>query len=124
MVRIARLLSQTPKTILLDEPTTHLDLFNQAKVLGLLKELSLSGLSVVTVLHDPNLAFIYGDTFVFMKDGQAHTITGENKPWDEKILQHFYDIPLESVPYRGRALVAPALPATLIAMNIKEPQKP
>ena len=113
LVRIARLLSQAPRRILLDEPTTHLDLANQAKVLGLLKELSLSGISIVSVLHDPNTAFVYGDTFVFMKDGKAHTLGNGDNPWDEKILQRYYDVPLESVPHRGRALIAPVLPEHL-----------
>jgi iron complex transport system ATP-binding protein len=109
LVRIARVLSQAPKRILLDEPTTHLDLFNQARVLSLLKDLADSGLTVVAVLHDPNAAFVYGDDFVFLKDGNRYRNEGHQQPWDESVLRHVYDIPLECVPYNGRALVAPAL---------------
>jgi iron complex transport system ATP-binding protein len=119
LARIARVLSQAPKRILLDEPTTHLDLFNQARVLSLLKELADSGLTVVAVLHDPNAAFVYGDDFVFLKDGKRYRIDAHQQPWDEPVLQHVYDIPLECVPYRDRALVAPALHNV-----VKQPRKP
>jgi iron complex transport system ATP-binding protein len=108
LARIARVLSQAPKRILLDEPTTHLDLFNQARVLSLLKDLADSGLTVVAVLHDPNAAFVYGNDFVFLKDGKRYRPDEHHHPWDEPVLRHVYDIPLECVPYRERALVAPA----------------
>lgn len=109
LVRIARVLSQAPERILLDEPTTHLDLFNQARVLSLLRKLAGSGLTVVAVLHDPSAAFVYGDAFVFLKDGKRYELESHQKPWDEQVLRQVYDIPLECVPYRERALVAPAL---------------
>jgi iron complex transport system ATP-binding protein len=109
LVRIARVLSQAPKRILLDEPTTHLDLYNQARVLNLLKELVCSGVTVVCVLHDPSAAFVYGDRFVFLKSGKRFQIDGDQKPWDQNLLREVYDIPLECVPYRGRALVAPVI---------------
>jgi len=107
LVRIARVLCQAPKTIFLDEPTTHLDLFNQARVLTLLKELADSGITIVSVLHDPNAAFVYGTGFVFLKNGKRHEPEPGANPWDEKVLEQVYDLPLECVPYRGRALVAP-----------------
>lgn len=109
LARIARVLAQAPGTILLDEPTTHLDLCNQARVLSLLKELTASGLTVATVLHDPNAAFVCGDHFVFLKDGRICGMEGHQQPWDASVLRSVYDVPLECVPYRDRALVAPAL---------------
>jgi iron complex transport system ATP-binding protein len=107
LVRIARVLSQAPKRILLDEPTTHLDLYNQTRVLNLLKELVSSGVTVVCVLHDPSAAFVYGDKFVYLKNGKRFQTGEDRKPWDQNLLREVYDIPLECVPYRGRALVAP-----------------
>ncbi len=109
LVRIARVLSQTPKKILLDEPTTHLDLFNQTRVLNLLKELVASGVTIVCVLHDPSAAFIYGDTFVYLKSGKRFQTDEDRKPWDQDLLREVYEIPLECVPFRGRALVAPVV---------------
>jgi iron complex transport system ATP-binding protein len=123
LARIARVLSQAPSRILLDEPATHLDLFNQARVLGLLEELVDSGLTVVAVLHDPNAAFVYEDHFVLLKDGKRYAIEAHQQPWDETVLQHVYDIPLECVPYRDRALVAPALHNPVKHRNNPDPKK-
>ena len=110
LVRIARILCQSPETIFLDEPTTHLDLFNQTRVLTLLKELADSGITIVSVLHDPSAAFVYGNGFLFLKNGAVYTPESNLAYWDETVLQQVYDLPLECVPYRGRALVAPVLP--------------
>ena len=69
MVRIARVLAQQPRLILLDEPTSHLDFLNSAHLLRLIRELVDADLTVLAVLHDPNSAFLYGDHFIFLKDG-------------------------------------------------------
>ena len=107
MAMIARVLAQEPEVILLDEPTSHLDIFNQAKILKLVKELVDSGLTVLAILHDPNIAFIYGDHFVFMKDGLVYTLPNTHKPWDKEILNDVYDSDLTTIRYNDRALVVP-----------------
>lgn len=71
LVMIARALAQQPKILLLDEPVSHLDFNQQIRLLRLLKKLSLHGISVITVLHDPNMAFFYGDYFVFLHNQQS-----------------------------------------------------
>ena len=109
LARIARVLSQQPGRILLDEPTTHLDLYNQARVLNLLKELASSGITVAAVLHDPSAAFVYGDDFVYLQNGRRLKLQEQQEPWDEDVLRQVYGLALECVPYRGRALVAPVL---------------
>ena len=63
--------------------------------------------AVVAVLHDPNLAFLYGDRFIFLKDGQAETWHSSQKPWDPEILTRVYCARVSSIPYRDRALVIP-----------------
>lgn len=55
-VMLARALAARPRFLLLDEPTSHLDLHFQAEFLALLEGLRSQGVSVLTVLHDPNLA--------------------------------------------------------------------
>ncbi len=68
---IAKALAQDPKIILLDEPTSHLDINHQIEVLELLKELNLKqNLTIISVLHDLNLASRYSDKLVLLKDGQ------------------------------------------------------
>lgn len=70
-VVIARALAQEPKVLLLDEPTTHLDIRHQLEVLGLIKELNKArGLTVLAVFHDLNLAARFCDRLLLMEDGR------------------------------------------------------
>jgi iron complex transport system ATP-binding protein len=85
-VIIARALTQEPKILLLDEPTTHLDICNQLEILDLIKNLSQEkNLLVVAVFHDFNLAARYCDSIILMKKGKIvdvgkadETLTTEN----------------------------------------------
>jgi iron complex transport system ATP-binding protein len=107
MVMIARVLAQEPAMILLDEPTSHLDFINQARLLGLLRGLVGERLTALAVLHDPNSAFLFGDHFVFLKDGQVQELaTGENA-WDRLVLERIYETDIDTVPYGDRAIVVP-----------------
>ena len=71
-VWIAMALAQETDILLLDEPTTFLDIAHQVEVLDLLAELNRSrSTTVVMVLHDLNLAARYADVLVVMADGQV-----------------------------------------------------
>ena len=107
MAMIARVLAQEPKVILLDEPTSHLDIFNQARILKLARDLVDSGLTVLAILHDPNSAFIYGDEFIFLKDGMVFPLLDHQKPWDREVLNRVYDSSIATVAYGGRAFIIP-----------------
>lgn len=68
---IAMTLAQNTPVILLDEPTTYLDMSHQIEILDLLFDLNRhSGRTVVMVLHDMNLACRYSDNIVAVKDGE------------------------------------------------------
>ena len=70
-VWIAMALAQQTGIILLDEPTTYLDLAHQLEVLELLKKLNVQqNTTIVMVLHDLNLATRYSDYLLAMKDGK------------------------------------------------------
>ena len=105
LVMIARVLAQEPQVILLDEPVSHLDLANQARFLNLVKELTSRGLTVLAVLHDPNLAFLSGDHFVFLKDGEVRETAEGEHPWEAGLLSEVYGTPIETLPFRDRSLV-------------------
>jgi iron complex transport system ATP-binding protein len=71
-VWLAMALAQDPDLLLLDEPTTYLDLAHQVEVLDLLTDLNRQrGTTVVMVLHDLNLAARYADHLVAMRDGRV-----------------------------------------------------
>jgi iron complex transport system ATP-binding protein len=63
---VAALLAQKPGIFLLDEPTNHLDPYHQLRVLGLFRDLTHSGSTVVTTLHDPTLAARFADRVLLL----------------------------------------------------------
>lgn len=77
---IAMTLAQKTELILLDEPTTYLDMAHQVEILDLLFELNIEeNCTVVMVLHDLNLACRYADHIVALRDKQIHA---QGKPED------------------------------------------
>jgi iron complex transport system ATP-binding protein len=87
---IAMALAQQTDILLLDEPTTYLDLAYQMDVLDLLDDLNAQGRTIVMVLHDLNQAARYADTMVALRGGQ---IVAQGAPDDvmtpDTILQVF-----------------------------------
>jgi len=70
---IARVLTQQPKSILLDEPTSNLDINHQVEILDLIKNLCRQdNLTVVITLHDLNLAAQYCDRLILLNKGKIH----------------------------------------------------
>ena len=75
LVLIARALAQEPEVLLLDEPTSHLDINYQIEIMELLKRLTRQeGLIVVAVIHDLNLAAHYCDRLVLLHRGRVASI--------------------------------------------------
>jgi iron complex transport system ATP-binding protein len=72
-VVIARALAQKPRILLLDEPTSHLDLHHQYAIMELLMRLNREGLSIAVVHHDLNLAGLYCQRLVLMNNGMVHS---------------------------------------------------
>ena len=74
-VIIARALAQEPKVLLLDEPTTHLDINHQVEILNLIKKLSeKEKLTIIAVFHDLNLAAQYCDYLILLNQGEIESI--------------------------------------------------
>ena len=68
-VDLARILAQTPGLLLLDEPTNHLDPRHQVQILNLCKKICDQGKTVITAIHDLNLASMYTDQLLMLKNG-------------------------------------------------------
>ena len=109
-VWIAMALAQRTDLLLLDEPTTFLDVAHQVEVLDLLADLNRDlGRTIVMVLHDLNLAARYADHLVAMKDGR---IVAEGAPADvvtEETVAEVFDLASRVVPdpVSGTPMVVP-----------------
>jgi iron complex transport system ATP-binding protein len=109
-VWIAMVLAQRSDLLLLDEPTTFLDVAHQVEVLDLLTDLNRrSGTTIAMVLHDLNLAARYADRLVAVHDGKVY---GQGAPEDVLTQQTVADVfGLQSQvipdPVSGKPLVVP-----------------
>ena len=73
-VDLARILAQDPRLLLLDEPTNHLDPRHQVRILQLCRSIAESGKSVIAAIHDLNLAAMYADKVLMLREGNAVAI--------------------------------------------------
>jgi iron complex transport system ATP-binding protein len=86
-VAIARALAQEPKTLLLDEPTSHLDLRFQMKILRLLRKLR-ENRSIIATFHDLNLAARYCKKVILLKKGE---VVAQGRPDDVFTADNIWD---------------------------------
>jgi len=87
---IARALTQQPQLLLLDEPTSHLDITHQVHILNVLQQLNQDmGLSVLMVIHDLNLASEYCDQLILVNKGKIHT---QGTPEEVLTFQNIEDV--------------------------------
>ncbi|MFG2594424.1 ABC transporter ATP-binding protein [Streptomyces sp. NPDC048462] len=110
-VWMAMVLAQQTSYLLLDEPTSFLDITHQYQLLGLLARLRDEGRTVVAVLHDINQACRFADHLVAMKDGRvvAEGVPGEIV--DAALIKDVFDLPSVIVPdpVTGTPMVVPTL---------------
>lgn len=109
-VWIALALAQQTDILLLDEPTTFLDVSHQIDVLDLIADLNRErGTTIVMVLHELNLAARYADHLVAMKDGQIAAAGSPAAVLDEALVRSVFGLASRIVddPVTGGPLVVP-----------------
>ncbi|MEI7385210.1 Fe(3+) dicitrate ABC transporter ATP-binding protein FecE [Pectobacterium versatile] len=92
---LAMLLAQDTPVVLLDEPTTYLDINHQVELMKLLRELNQAGKTVVTVLHDLNQASRYCDHLVMLADGRVMAQGSPHEVMKPELLQRVFSIDAE-----------------------------
>jgi len=89
---IARAICQEPQIILLDEPTTALDLAHQVAVMDLMEKLKIEKkITIVMISHDINLAAMYGDRMLLLKHGKIIHMGTPNEILTYDILENAYN---------------------------------
>lgn len=106
-VRIARALAQATPALVLDEPTTFLDVAHEMAIFELLSSLARSGLAVLLVSHQLNLVARFADTIVVLDDGRVALSGQPDEVMRADSLEKIYSWPL--VISRDPAVGAPAL---------------
>jgi ABC-type cobalamin/Fe3+-siderophores transport systems, ATPase components len=106
-VCICRAVAQEPSVILLDEPTSSLDLYNQIEILKIIRSIT-EGQKIATILtmHDLNLALRFADKFIFMKNGEICEACDRTGITPE-IIEDVYGIKVHIENFQGMPYIIP-----------------
>lgn len=106
-VQIARAIVQEPKVLLLDEPTSNLDLCNQHRIMATMADVvKKTNLIAIMTMHDLNLAIRYSDKFVLLKDGKIFA-AGDQSVITPENIEAVYGLPVNVETYRNRLVIVP-----------------
>ena len=94
---IAMALAQDTDYILLDEPTTYLDIAHQLELMRLLKQLSDNGKGIVTVMHDLPLAFDFSDKLTVMSNGKIIAYGAPSEICESHIVEDIFGVKIKQV---------------------------
>lgn len=109
-VLMARALAQEPKVILLDEPTSHLDINHQVEINDLIRRLNLEkNLTVMNISHDLNLAAEYSHRIVLLHKGSIYAMGTPSTVITEENIRRVYEttVMVEKNPITGAPRVTP-----------------
>ncbi len=102
-VMLARGLVQEPKILLLDEPTSNLDVRHQLDVTRMLKELSVSKqILIIMISHDINIAAKYADEIIMMHNGSIYAIGTPQEVINKENMETVYGVQTEIIDDDGR----------------------
>lgn len=89
---IAMVLAQDTEIVMLDEPTTYLDLSHQIELMSLMRAMNEQGKTVIVVLHDLNQACRYCDHLVVLKKGQLVAQGAPEQVFTEQLLEDVFEL--------------------------------
>lgn len=102
-VFIARAIAQEPQVILLDEPTSNLDMNHQLEMLKLLRKIiQKNKIAGVITIHDLNLASMFCDKILMLKDKQIYVYGAPQEVIDEATIKAVYDVNTEVYQREGK----------------------
>ncbi len=105
LMLLARAIVQTPRLLLLDEPTAHLDLHNKARLLDLLRQLRADGVTLLMTNHEPDVVLALADDVLLMETGQPPQAGPLGQLFTAEHLSRIYRLPVRLVEIDGRKQV-------------------
>jgi iron complex transport system ATP-binding protein len=115
---VAQTLTQAPDVYLLDEPTNHLDPQHQLDALRVFRAAANNGATVITSLHDVNLAVRYADKCLLLYGDGRWELGSSDEILTESRLSELYATPMEGIAWRGRRLFVAADERAAASPNI------
>jgi len=95
---IAMCLTQDVDYIVLDEPTTYLDIAHSLELMGILKQLTREGKSIITVMHDLTLAFSFSDKILLLNDGKPALYDDTKTVAESDVVKNVFGVKVEFLP--------------------------
>lgn len=99
-VILAMALAQQPRLLLLDEPTVHLDITHQVEILELVRNFNVEqGITVIAAMHDLNLASLYFDRLILLKEGRVLADGTPTEVLTEEMIREVYSASVRVEPH-------------------------
>jgi iron complex transport system ATP-binding protein len=108
-VIIARAIAQDPEVLLLDEPTSYLDLRHQLEVMDLIAGLAAAGTSSIIAIHDLNLAARYCKKLLLLSEGKVYA-SGGKEVLEAENLEPVYKVKIKTATEAGHTVIIPDSP--------------
>ncbi len=105
LVLLARALAQQPRILLLDEPTSHLDLSNKGRLVNILRGLQKQGVTIIFTTHEPDVASAIATNMVLMKKGHVLQSGLAENVMTSSSLSMLYGMPIKVSLHEGRRIV-------------------
>jgi iron complex transport system ATP-binding protein len=105
LVLLARALTQQPKILLLDEPTSHLDLSNKGRLVNILRELKKQGVTIIFTTHEPDVALAIASNMVLMQKGHILRSGLAEEVMTSDLLSQLYGLPISVKMLEGKRIV-------------------
>jgi iron complex transport system ATP-binding protein len=105
LVMLARSLTQEPRILLMDEPTSHLDISNKRRLADLVRSLTTDGTTVVFTTHDPEFAAVCADELLLVSEGTLLAHGQIRETMTTSLLSRLFGLPLSVTEADGFPIV-------------------